>query len=154
MIEFTGYLSGVAEKHFHKRSAILGQNILLASVLIFFPVIVSLAVNWECWRLIVAYCSLFVLIPFLVRIPKSKKEKIMLTPKKIFTQDEYIVCVADRYTESRLICEAKFLRDYGEFYEIVFPFGKASDKFICQKSLLTKGSLEEFEALFDGRIII
>ena len=38
------------------------------------------------------------------------------------------------------------------FYFIKFPFGKYSDKFICQKSLLTQGTLEEFEALFEGKI--
>ena len=33
-----------------------------------------------------------------------------------------------------------------------FIFGKISDKFICQKDLLTKGSLEEFERIFEGKI--
>ena len=50
-----------------------------------------------------------------------------------------------------MISDAKQLRDFGEFYEIVFPFGKVSDKFICQKNLLTQGTLEEFEKLFEGK---
>ena len=39
------------------------------------------------------------------------------------------------------------------WYEIVFPFGKISSNFICQKNLIFKGSLEEFEDLFNGKIV-
>ena len=51
-----------------------------------------------------------------------------------------------------VIGDAKQVRDFGEFYEIVFLFGKISDKFICQKNLLTKGTLEQFESLFNGKL--
>ena len=33
---------------------------------------------------------------------------------------------------------------------MVFPFGKVSEKFICQKSLLSEGTLEDFEKLYIG----
>ena len=89
----------------------------------------------------------------MIRIPKSKKEQLALTPKRIFVDGESIVSIADKYSESRLICDAKELRDFGEFYEIVFPFGKFSEKFICQKNLLTKGTLEQFESLFSNKIV-
>lgn len=153
MIEFNGYLSGAAEKHFYKKSAVLGQNILLISLLLFLPMVVRIGIMAQNWWLIVAYCFLFVAVPLLARIPKSKKDKLALTPKRIFTDDEYIVCIAETYTETRLIQDARFVRDYGQFYEIVFPFGKVSDKFICQKDLLSKGTLSEFEALFDGKVL-
>lgn len=153
MIEFSGYLNGAAEKYFHKKTRILGRNILLVGVLILLPAIMSIGIRMKTWGLIIAYFSLFIIIPLLALIPKSKKERIAITPKKVFTEDGYIVCVADRYTESRLLNEAKQLRDFGEFYEIVFPFGKISDKFICQKDLCTKGTIEAFEALFEGKIV-
>ena len=43
--------------------------------------------------------------------------------------------------------------DHGAFYEFVVPFGKVSDKFICQKSLLTKGTLGDFEKLIGEKLI-
>lgn len=153
MIEFSGYLSGLAEKYFQKKSMILGRNALLVGVLMLLPVIVRLGIKISSWQIIVVYCSLFIVIPLLAMIPKRKKERRATTPKKIFVEDGYIVCIADRYTESRLLSDAKLLRDFGEFYEIVFPFGKVSDKFICQKNLIVKGTTEEFEALFAGKVI-
>ena len=42
--------------------------------------------------------------------------------------------------------------DYGEWYYLLFEFDSRDIYFVCQKSLLTKGSLEEFEALFEGKI--
>lgn len=153
MIEFNGYITGVAEKHFKNRAIILGQNILLVGVVMILPVIFMLTLATDNWLIFILYCSFFLTIPILVRIPKSKKEWLSLTPKKIFVKDENIVCVADKYTESRFVEDAKAVRDYGEFYEIVFPFGKVSEKFICQKNLLVNGTLEQFEALFEGKII-
>ena len=70
----------------------------------------------------------------------------------MYVDGDYIICIADKYTESRLINEVKSVLDYGEFYEIKFPFGRLSDKFICQKSLLSKGAIEEFEKMFQGKI--
>ena len=55
--------------------------------------------------------------------------------------------------EYRNIEDVKCVRDFGEFYELVFPFGKISEKFICQKDLLSKGTLAEFEALFGDKIL-
>lgn len=68
-------------------------------------------------------------------------------------QDNILLSVSDRATESRYIEEVKEVRDYGEYYVLVFPMGKLSEKFVCQKDLLTKGTLEEFEALFEGKIV-
>ena len=152
MIEFNGYISGIAEKHFIKKSRRLVQNALLISLLIFLPIIVFLTIKLRYVLLLIVYCGFFAVIPLLVRIPQSKKERKALTPKKIVIDGKRIVCVADKYTETKYINDVRMIRDFGQFYEIVFPFGKMSEKFICQKDRLTKGSLGEFENLFKGKI--
>lgn len=153
MIEFKGQLSGTAEKRFLKRSADYGQIFLLAGELLVFPVIIPLAVRLQNWILIWAYLIFSVMILLIARTPKSKKERDAITPQKIYTEDNRIICVAEKYVEYRNIADVKCVRDYGEFYELVFPFGKISEKFICQKNLLTKGTSKEFEALFGDKII-
>lgn len=152
MIEFDGYIFGAAEKRFWARSRNLAQNVLLFAVLVLLPMVFRFAERVGSWVWIAGYCSLFLIIPLLLRIPKSEKEKRTLLPKKIYVEDEYIVCVGETYEESKLIDEVAKVIDHGEFYELVFPFGKVSDKFICQKCLLAKGTLEEFEQLFSGKI--
>lgn len=149
MIEFEGYISGLAEQFFWKKARKLSQNILFVSILVFLPIFILVAVKSHNWLLLGGYCTLFLWVPLLACIPKSKKEKLALLPKRVYTEDEYIISIAGDREEYRLISDAKQVRDHGEFYEIIFPFGKVSDKFICQKDLLTKGTLEEFEALFD-----
>lgn len=153
MIEFSGRLSGTAEKRFLKRSADYGQLFLLAGELLVFPVIILLAIHSQNWMLIWAYLIFSVLILLMVRIPKRKKECDAIIPRRIYTEDNKIVCVAERYVEYRNIADVKYVRDWGDFYELVFPFGKISEKFVCQKNLLVKGTLKEFEALFRTTII-
>jgi len=153
MIEFNGYLSGEAEHRFFQKTRNLGQGLLLASLLLFLPPIISIGIKSKNWLLIAMYCAMFVVIPLLAHIPKTQKEKNKISPKRIYTDGEAITCIAEGYTECRLVKDAKKVLDRGEYYEIVFPFGKVSDKFICQKSLLVRGTLKEFEALFEGKIV-
>ena len=151
-MEFNGFISGEAAMFYWKNSRKLALKIVLAGCSIVFPIILAIAVITSYWLLIFAYvlCCGLILLTFL--IPKNKRKMLSLTPNRIFKDEEYIVCVGDKFEEFHLISDASALVDYGEFYFIKFPFGKYSDKFICQKSLLTQGTLEEFEALFEGKI--
>ena len=151
-IEFNGYLTGSTYQYYHKRSRILGRNIMLITAAIMFPGMVSLALTTKYYVFFGVYGLLVLLLPLATLIPKRKLEAMAITPKRIYIEDEYIVCVTDRFSESKLIEDVKCVREFDEFYEMIFPFGKVSEKFVCQKSLLTKGSLEEFEALFAGKI--
>ena len=153
MIEFKGYLSGAAEKHFHKKVINFGQNIALASASLLLPLVIRISLHTKDWPGLGLYCTLLLIIPLLARIPKSRKEKAAITPKRIYIEEDTIVCVADKYVESKLLSDVKQVRDFGAFYDVVFPFGKYSEKFVCQKDLLTIGTLEDFEKLFEGRIV-
>ena len=48
------------------------------------------------------------------------------------------------------IYEVKRVYDYGECYYIIYT--DMAQAIICQKDLLKQGTLEEFEALFEGKI--
>ena len=152
MIGFDGYISGEAKKFYRKKSRRMGRNIFFISMGIFSPAIIALAINLKNWVILIGYISLFAIVPLLFMIPQGQKTDREMTPKRIYTDGEYIVCLTDKVTESRLISDVKQVNEYGEFYELVFPFGKLSEKFICQKSLLSEGTLEDFEKLFDGII--
>lgn len=152
MIEFNGYISGNAEKRFYSKSRNIVQNAFLFAILLLLPVIVFVSYRMHSWAPLGCYCVIAILIPLSLRIPKSKKEKLAMLPKRIYVEGDCIVCVANQYSESRVIDDVKQVIDHGEFYELTFPFGKGSEKFICQKNLLSKGSLETFEALFKGKV--
>lgn len=152
MIEFNGYLTGSAEKHFFKRTKTLARNLMFGSVLLLLPAIIVFSFYLNLHILFKIYVVIIMVLSLFLLIPQSKKTKKEITPKRIFVDGESIVCVSEKNTESRLISDVKKVTDFGEFYELTFPFGKVSANFVCQKSLLTKGSLEEFESLFEGKI--
>lgn len=152
MIEFTGYLTGAAKKYFFKRGTKYLQNIFLGAAILVSPPIVMFAVRIQSLLLIVGYIiatSVILIAPYL----QVKSDKDKYVPKLIRIQDNILLSASDGITESRYIEEVKEVRDYGEYYALVFPMGKLSEKFVCQKDLLTKGTLEEFEALFEGKIV-
>lgn len=152
MIIFDGYLSGSAEKWLHKKNKEFGRNVFLVAVLLFLPIILFFGIETQKWIIIVLYSLLFVIVPLLSIIPQSKKERKMVTPYKIIIDETTLTCKASKFEEIKYIQDVKVVKDHGDFYEIIFPFGKVSNNFICQKNLLSKGSLKEFEVLFKTKI--
>ena len=152
MIEFNGYISGASKKKWIQKNQILGAKLLGISSLLVLPSIIMFAANVRNWFL-VALCSLsLIIIPLLAFIPQREKNKHAMLPKNIIIDDDYIVCKTDKGGETKCVSDVKLVNNYEEFYEMVFPFGKVSNNFICQKDLLVKGSLEEFEILFASKI--
>jgi len=149
MIEFNGYISGAAKKGFWRTNRIMGLKIIFIACLLVFPGILIWSLKTENWNIAIFSGVLLVTLPLVSLIPREKKA---LTPKYIVIDEEFITCKTDTSGEVRCIEDVKEVKDHGEFYELVFPLGKVSSYFICQKDLLTKGTLEEFEALFDGKI--
>ena len=61
----------------------------------------------------------------------------------------FVVC--ERIKEKELFVMIESIHnvyDFGEYYHL----WEAGDMFLCQKNLLTKGSLEEIEKIFEGKI--
>ena len=161
MIEFYGSISGAAEKHMLKKERVLGIKIGYITITLMLPLIIFIAYglkisfNVEMWYILVPYCLFYGIIPLITLIPNTKKERERFNKLRVFTDDEYIVASWGSDSEEfKLIEDVKTVNDYGEFYQLIFPLEKGiSNRFICQKKLLTKGTLEEFEALFEGKVI-
>lgn len=43
--------------------------------------------------------------------------------------------------------------DCGEVYYIIFKFGDITNSWVCQKSNIISGTIEEFESLFKDKIV-
>lgn len=161
MIEFYGCISGAAEKHRTKKDIVLGLIIGYITLTVMLPVIIFIAyglkvsVDVEMWYVLIPYFSFYALIPLTMIIPTGKKMREENNTIRVFTDEEYIVAsVAKQKEEYKLIEDVKVVNDYGEFYQLIFPWEKGiSNIFICQKNLIIKGTIEEFEALFEGKIV-
>lgn len=58
-------------------------------------------------------------------------------------------------TRSAQICAIKKVKDFGDYYAMTLPgiCAIVSVYFICEKDFLTNGTIEQFEELFDGKIV-
>lgn len=155
MLEFKGHLTGKSLSFFQRRQRILGQKLLLFSFIGCFPIIYICGVLLRNPKstMLLFYLVVLPLCFLFTFIPKSKKETLQMTPHRIYLENDTITCIAEKYVETKFWEDVKVVNDYGEFYELIFPFGNASDKFICQKSLLSNGKIEDFEKLFGEKIV-
>lgn len=152
-IEFNGLLTGETEKYFRKKSVKFGLGIILVALGLFLPGVIALGVFGGIEEILFAYLTLSAFLITFAVLPKGKKNRAALTPKKIHTDGDSITVISEKYAETKFIEDAKVVYDKGEFYDIVFRIGNYSEKFVCQKSLLQKGTLEEFEELFGDKLI-
>lgn len=153
MIEFKGYISGDAERYFFKKSRFICRNMLLLSWMLISPIILRFFISFNMKSFVFVYIFFIILSMIFIHMPRSKKYKKAHKPNHIYIKDDIIVCVSDKYTESKLLNIVKKVRDHGEFYEIIFPVGNISEKYICQKNLLSNGTFADFEKIFAGKII-
>ena len=142
-IDFVGHVSVDCIRMFNK--TIIKQNLIPLSAIFLSIILSSILFNW--------YILLF-LIPFtLVGLSNLKVEQNELLPHRIRidVESKKIIYNFQKMKRVHPFEEVKKVIDYGFCYHFVF---KRSDPyFVCQKSLLTQGSLEEFEALFEDKIV-
>lgn len=152
MIEFKGNITGSALKRLRKNYFKIMCGIL-SSAFIVCVVILNYIIGIEDWRLAIllltpVYLILGILFPYLFM--KFDKTHI---PKQITINDDTILCVTDEIgADRKKIEQIKEVKEYSEYYFIIFKGLNIPPHFICQKDLLTQGSLEEFENLFAEKI--
>lgn len=154
MIEFNGYLTGTSQKFFCKQIVKLQQKIILFTLIPIF--IILMIVFYLMFDVIALYpeviISEIILSALALLLPniQTKKEKEKITPQKVYIENDMIVSKSNAAVDTRFMKDVKEVRDYGEFYYFVFK--AYSYRFVCQKDLLTQGTIEEFENLFAGKI--
>lgn len=152
MIEFKGYLIGNALKYYCNIMVKYMQKLILFSLI---PALVLLMVAFYLiFKVNVLYpeiiISEIILVIIAIMIPKLLMKIKKNTFIRIYIEYDAIVCESGSSTESRFIENIKEVIDYSEYYVLIFSNYRIP--FICQKDLLTQGSLEEFENLFAGKI--
>lgn len=154
MIEFNGYLTGTSQKFFCKQIIKLQQKIILFTLIPIFVILII--VFYLMFDVIALYpeviISEIILSALALLLPniQTKKEKEKITPQRVYIDGDMIVSKSNAAADTRFMKDVKEVRDYGEFYYFVFK--AYSYRFVCQKDLLSQGTIEEFETLFAGKI--
>lgn len=146
MIIFEGNISGQCLNNYNKK---LRNEIIIAFTVV--SIIILLI-----WYLIFGL-SWLTLIPIIICITMYSLglafyKKIDGKPFKIIIDCDEKTVVCERIKAEELfsmIEDINTVYDYGEYYQL----WEAGDLFVCQKDLLVQGTIEEFEKIFEGKII-
>ena len=146
MIEFNGFLTGCAKKHFIKRLRfgyiLLMEFMLIMSIPFWFSFGYSINRVWGTVVLLIVMSLAMAMLGYLC---VTKKEKQRMNLKKIKIFNGRIFSFSENSKTTNKLSSVKCVRDYGDFYDIVFPCFFFVSVYVCQKDLISKGSLKEFE---------
>ena len=161
MFEFNGCLSESTKKYADKQSSGMIPMLVLLAFAAVTPLVYVFAnalkstIGVGSVRIVQAFQGIFAMVCLFILIfpqgmPSSKK-----VARRVYIDGEVVVSDLGNGKEmQKTVSEVKFVTDYGNFYELVFANDmKTKGKFICQKDLIVKGTLEEFEAFFENKIV-
>ena len=94
-----------------------------------------------------------VLIPFITLLPPSQRTLKSITPIQIIINGNAITSIGENFKYTNELSNIKKVLDYGEWYCFSFKYTYRNPTFVCQKDLLTEGTIEEFESLFKDKIV-
>lgn len=153
MFEFNGELTGKCKSYLIRLTTKVQAMAVLITSSIFLVPILILSFTWDLNALI--FAVILVGFSLLSWIPPSKKQQKNFIPLRIcFDLEETIVVYQSAKTERfHMINSISKIIDYGEWYHLVFYYSDRDICFVCQKSLITKGTIEEFERLFEDKIV-
>lgn len=148
MIEFRGEISEACKKYIWKKET-QAQFFAILIVSIFF-IIVTVVVALLYYLIVLLFLILLASFIIFGSIPQKGIEKRV--PKEISIVQNRIYLKSDSSEMSRELSDIKAVKDMGDWYDIQFCLPYCV-YFVCEKSLLAEGTLEEFENLFEGKIV-
>ena len=153
MIEFKGNLTAESKRFLLRKQIkmqILSSSIAISLFLlpiIFSAIFLNIMLLWLVLPLVLlAVFSLF-------KTSKSSQKTFMPTRIYLDLEEETILQECEKAERFHILSSVKSVIDYGDWYYLVFNYEDRDPYFVCQKDLLTQGTLEEFEALFEGKIV-
>ena len=155
MIEFAGHLNENAKKFLIKKYM---KRMIITAIVLYLvfgvpTIIFALTVDRMAYLFMIAVF----LAPVLFTIPiftKSTQNELFPYRALIDKEEGTIVIqpvVGEKNERFSMLEEVKSVNDYGDWYHMIIS--KQDIYFIFQKDLITQGTIEEFESIFEGKIV-
>ena len=157
MIVFSGEFSEESKRYVLKQNARIGLLVSSISALIATVIVVTIAIIYSLW-LILLFLIIFALLVMLATLtPYIQRKRILklIVPSKIVMNKEggYIrIYFRNTAIVEKKLSKIKKVIDEGKHYYIKLKLPKI-DGFLCQKDLLVEGTIEEFEEVFQSKIV-
>ena len=158
MIEFKGEITGNCKQYIMKRETVISCfGFIVGAGAISIPIIIlSITCNAYIWLMMLLPAATVIagFIPFFLKDYGLSKVKLLF-PTTISIDDEgEMTCENEEFHEYRHISQVKKVFDMGEWYAIYFYWPHRTIRYVCQKDLLCQGTLEEFEKLFQEKLVV
>lgn len=150
MIEFRGNVSKQCQAYILKKLIKIWVFSGLFTAIIVSILLLLLAFFWN------KMAFLFLMVPIAIAVVFCCVPQLVIKnhrAPKIKIENDYFIVESGEDSQIRNIEDLKEIIDMGDWYDIVFYFPNKSPYFVCQKDLIIKGSIEEFEELFANKII-
>lgn len=154
MIEFEGIPSGKLRKHIISANKKLGLISSLFGVIVASAIIIYLTIKFNQPIILLGGFVWLALFVVLMALQPFKKDvpKLFATKLTIFEDGKMIAVGYDQSYHNSVEFVKKVL-DVGDGYVFEFMFKARNPYFHCQKSQITKGTIEQFEELFKDKIV-
>ena len=157
MIEFYGEYSESSKSFLLKQNAILGLVVSSIISLILIIVILLIAIMYEIWIILLFLLPVVVTVILTCLAPYIQKNKALdqIIPEKIEIneEDSYLYVYLKNAVISKELSEIQKVINMKEGYLLKLSCPKLSG-FLIQKDLIKQGTLDEFEKLFEGKIVM
>ena len=107
-------------------------------------------------ELIVCTVVMLIEVALIAKTPEKVVLRIKLSPHIVITENELALEIwknGEKVWRKKKISQVKKILDSGEVYYIFFRFGDITNAWICQKDNIVNGTIAEFDALFQSKII-
>lgn len=154
MIKFSGALSNTCKIFIFKMERKIELIVMCILCFLLSIPFLYLTIYHDIVFILVIAALLFFVLAFYVyyMFPSKKKlnKEYMIT---IAIEGEEIECDGPNYYYCEDVADILKVIDYGEFFHIKFLNAWNRHHFICEKSLLVEGRIEEFEEMFADKIV-
>ncbi len=161
MIEFNGPITD--ENQLNRMKKVNKKEIQIFIFGLIFIWIVAIAIGLplkilqDLWGELILCSVILWGITFLsAKTPKKVVLRFRLSPHIVITEEALSLELwsnGEKVWRTRKLSKVKKVLDCGEVYYIIFKFGDITNSWICQKDNIISGSIEEFESLFQSKII-
>ena len=159
MIEFCGEQSTECKLLLAKKKSLkIGLIFSLCSLVLSIIALIIGILNNKIIYSIILIVILFLLSLSMFLMPKKRIENVKINSKIIIDKNIVSMLYSTNFHTNRLpinknIQKIKKIYDYGICYCIIFNFGDITNAWVCEKKLISKGSIAEFENIFKDKII-
>ena len=156
-MEFKGEYSKKCRRYIFRRHALRESCIMiLPIVLAYLPFCLVISLVWpgQWYEIGVVLIALGLFLLFSPAIPFTKEMRDAVYPTRIvIPKNGRIISKGKNFSHDYSVDDIYDVIDCGEWYHIRVGLMKDDAHFVCEKRLMTKGTIEDFEKEFDGLIV-